>query len=204
MNRRTNGAPPKRRDIILDAAMELMSRYGYRRTSIDDIARRAEIAKGTVYLSFAGKEEIFRALCERVAARCLSDARRAVQFEAPIDERIAAMLEAKYGLYFDIVSNSPHAAELIDSKNRLSGDLFDKTERSFAAILRTVIADASRVGEFALTTSGLGASEATELLMASASGIEKNSKTRAIFSRRIAALARITAGAMSRRAHASA
>ncbi len=69
MNTQRRGAPEAKRAAILDAALRLFSQYGYRRTSIDDIAREAEIAKGTVYLSFKSKEEIFRALCESLIDR---------------------------------------------------------------------------------------------------------------------------------------
>ena len=45
----------KRRKRILEAATELFMRQGYRKTSVDEIARRAEVAKGTVYLHFDNK-----------------------------------------------------------------------------------------------------------------------------------------------------
>ncbi len=45
----------RRRARILEAATELFMRQGYRKTSVDEIARRAEVAKGTVYLHFDNK-----------------------------------------------------------------------------------------------------------------------------------------------------
>jgi AcrR family transcriptional regulator len=48
-----------KREAILQAALELFGRYGYRRTSIDDIARQAGVAKGTVYLYVESKEALF-------------------------------------------------------------------------------------------------------------------------------------------------
>jgi len=46
------------RQAILDAADRMFLRHGYRRTTIEDIARDAGIGKGTVYLHFSRKEEI--------------------------------------------------------------------------------------------------------------------------------------------------
>jgi AcrR family transcriptional regulator len=54
---------------ILDAAAELVVRWGYRKTTVDDIARQAEVGKGTIYLHWRTREDLFQALLmrERVA-----------------------------------------------------------------------------------------------------------------------------------------
>lgn len=48
----------RKRRRILRAAYELFRTHGYRKTSIDDVARRAEVAKGTVYLYFPNKGQL--------------------------------------------------------------------------------------------------------------------------------------------------
>lgn len=53
-----DGAKNKRRARILLAATDLFMHQGYRKTSVDEIARRAEVAKGTVYLHFANKADL--------------------------------------------------------------------------------------------------------------------------------------------------
>jgi AcrR family transcriptional regulator len=54
-----------RADRILDAAAELLLRHGYRKVTIEDIARQAGIGKGTVYLHWRTKEVLFDALLLR-------------------------------------------------------------------------------------------------------------------------------------------
>ncbi|HEY8462875.1 MAG TPA: TetR/AcrR family transcriptional regulator [Bacillota bacterium] len=54
-----------RRLEILDAAMSLFSQKGFERTTVDEIASRAKIAKGTVYLYFKNKEHIFLSIIEK-------------------------------------------------------------------------------------------------------------------------------------------
>ncbi|HUA35286.1 MAG TPA: TetR/AcrR family transcriptional regulator [Candidatus Binataceae bacterium] len=200
MIKHERGAPEAKRAAILDAAQKLFSRYGYRRTSIDDIAREAEIAKGTVYLSFKSKEEIFRALCESMCVRVQAEAARASAMEAPIERRLAAILEAKYGFYFDLVQRSPHAAELMDSKNRLSEDIFTPADRKYAKTLRDTIETAARRGEIDPARAGLDAAGVAELLSASATGIEKTANAPATFHRRLRDLARMTTAALTSRA----
>jgi AcrR family transcriptional regulator len=50
---------------ILDAAGALILRWGYNKTTIDDIARQAGVAKGTIYLHWKTREELFTALMQR-------------------------------------------------------------------------------------------------------------------------------------------
>lgn len=50
---------------ILDAAAALILRWGYNKTTIDDIARQAGVAKGTIYLHWKTREALFEALITR-------------------------------------------------------------------------------------------------------------------------------------------
>jgi len=48
-----------KKQLIIDTAVGLFSRYGFSKTSLDDIASTAQIAKGTVYYYFPSKEDLF-------------------------------------------------------------------------------------------------------------------------------------------------
>src|SRR5271165_3482803 len=51
-----------RREAILDAALDEFSARGFAAARLDDVARRAGVAKGTIYLYFADKEALFQEL----------------------------------------------------------------------------------------------------------------------------------------------
>src|SRR5712691_7568700 len=51
-----------RREAILAAALEEFSVRGFEATRLDDVAKRANVAKGTIYLYFPGKEALFQEL----------------------------------------------------------------------------------------------------------------------------------------------
>lgn len=53
-----------RRQQLLEAAIRVFARKGYVETSIDDIITEAEVARGTFYLYFPGKKEIFLAIID--------------------------------------------------------------------------------------------------------------------------------------------
>jgi TetR/AcrR family transcriptional regulator, repressor for uid operon len=52
------------REKIVDAAIITFSKHGYDRTKMDDIAETANLSKGTIYLYFKSKEELFYAISE--------------------------------------------------------------------------------------------------------------------------------------------
>jgi AcrR family transcriptional regulator len=52
------------RSKIIEAAAENFSRSGFDRTKMEDIARTMNLSKGTIYLYFKSKEDLFYALCE--------------------------------------------------------------------------------------------------------------------------------------------
>lgn len=54
------------KDVVLNAASELFERYGYKKTTIDDIAAEAGIGKGSVYLRFSSKEELGLAWLQKI------------------------------------------------------------------------------------------------------------------------------------------
>src|SRR5579862_3172179 len=191
------GAPETRRAAILDAALRLFSQYGYRRTSIDDIAREAEIAKGSVYLSFKSKEGIFRALCERLLERMESAVEAARATTGPVDQRLVAVLEAKFGFLFETVYRSAHAAELMDSKNRLSADIFAQSGRRYMKVLREMIEEAIRGGELEPSQLELDASALAQMLVAAAHGIESNATSRAQYHRRLREIVRVIVAGLS-------
>ena len=67
--RRTVLPPDERRHQLLQAATWVFARKGYRRAAITDIIQRAGVARGTFYLYFAGKEQVFLAIVEDFHAK---------------------------------------------------------------------------------------------------------------------------------------
>jgi TetR/AcrR family transcriptional regulator len=136
---------PSRRERVVAAAIDMFTRYGVRRTSVEDIAAAAQIAKGSVYLEFRGKAELFRAAAEQIVTEILAAADEAAGARAQsLDDRITDVLCAKFWRLHDLVHTRPHAAELIDVKDEVAADLFRTADDRFAALVeRSLETDAS-------------------------------------------------------------
>jgi len=69
---RRAATPEERQEDILKAALEVFSERGFAAARLDDVAQRAGIAKGTLYLYFPDKETLFERMLQSVAAPALA------------------------------------------------------------------------------------------------------------------------------------
>lgn len=80
---------------ILDAARAVFSRDGYAASSVDDVAAEAGIAKGTVYLYFKSKEDLYLAALLRDVKEFGDAARAEMEREPTLLEKIQAFLRIR-------------------------------------------------------------------------------------------------------------
>src|SRR6185437_15320747 len=67
-----------RQERLLDAAARLLVRWGYRKTTLDDVAREAGVGKGTIYLHWKDKNDLFRAALWREQQRYSDELQRRI------------------------------------------------------------------------------------------------------------------------------
>lgn len=63
---------------LLDAALELFVEHGYASTRLEDVARRAGVSKGTLYLYFSNKEELFKAVVRSCIVPAIGEAEQEI------------------------------------------------------------------------------------------------------------------------------
>lgn len=80
---------------IVQAALDLFVEKGFSSTKMDEIAKRAGVTKGTVYLYFPSKEDLFRAVVGEMMGPNLEVAERLVaEFTGPTSELVAELIRA--------------------------------------------------------------------------------------------------------------
>src|SRR5580704_10684739 len=130
-----------KRSRILDAAQSLFLRYGVKRSALDDVVREAGIAKGTLYLYFDSKDALFAAIAERLCAEMLRNAEEAIASSSSITPRIVGCLDAWIGTMHRLTAQSPHIAELTESKEALAAAIYGAFNRKMRDLLRKVLRD---------------------------------------------------------------
>src|SRR5581483_3248942 len=82
----------EREQEILDAARDVFAECGFERASLDHIAERVGIGKGTIYLHFASKEDLLTALMQRGSESLLEKFKAGVAANASAVEKLDAVL----------------------------------------------------------------------------------------------------------------
>ena len=85
-------ANPHTRETILASAINLMATFGYRKTTMEEIAREAGIGKGTLYLHFENKEAIALAMAESLHAGLMVRVSEMAQTDGAPADRIRSIL----------------------------------------------------------------------------------------------------------------
>ena len=129
-------------NAIVLAGLELFTRYGYRKTSIDDIAEAAQVAKRTVYLNFENKAAVFLAILEYLAGQVRQRCAAAEAADGTAIERLTGLLDAYFGMGFELFSKSAHMPELAETFSNLAQsnirDLNMEYEKWLARFLRSL------------------------------------------------------------------
>ena len=165
------------REAILAAGLHCFGRDGFRRTALERVAHEAGISRAAVYLHFANKEQLFRALVDDLHARALSEATAAARGDGPLADRLTAVMVAKTARFFDLLRASDHAQEFLDENHRLCGEISAAFATKHARLLARMIATAAAAGEISLATVGASATQLAELLLDTAEGIKTRNRT---------------------------
>ncbi|MFC7432815.1 MULTISPECIES: TetR/AcrR family transcriptional regulator [unclassified Agrococcus] len=132
--------PNRSREKVLDAAAALAAERGVSATTVDDIAERAGVAKGSVYYSFASKDAVFEAVLADAVERT-----RMRLGEALASAQPGGALRAVVTAFLQGVEERPAAAKVV------AGELF-RTDRPWQESLA-----AYRTALFALVADAVAA-----------------------------------------------
>jgi AcrR family transcriptional regulator len=170
-----------RRQHVLEAALLTFARYGYRKASMEDVARAAGISRPGLYFHFASKQDLFRAAVTHAldgdvaaAGRCLADT------SCPLRDRLIEAFDHWTGRYVGPMTKD--VAVLIENSPDLLGPITTEYPRRFATMITDALA--------ASTTAGRGnlAADVARTLLSTANGIKHEVSTREEF------LSRLTIG----------
>ena len=120
---------------IRDAALDAFLRYGFKRTTMEDIAAGANMSRAALYLHFKNKRDIFRSVAEGLYLQAGARFEAALDPAKPVATTLTAALEAKDGGLMARVLASPHAADIMGMGAEAAVDLSEAGEARSVEIL---------------------------------------------------------------------
>ncbi|HEY0713870.1 MAG TPA: TetR/AcrR family transcriptional regulator [Polyangia bacterium] len=162
-------ASDARRRAILDAAVNVFVRYGFRKTSMEEVARAAQVSRQGLYLHFATKEDLFREGVQHTLSQSLAAATAALRDpKLDLEARLLGAFDAMIGRYVGMSGAS--ATDLAETASALLGPILQEHEERFAeAVARTLSAGKLAA---AYKSAGLTARELADVFAAVARGLK--------------------------------
>jgi AcrR family transcriptional regulator len=112
------GADPAKREQIIDGAKRVFMRMGFDAASMNDVTREAGVSKGTIYVYFQSKEDLFAALIDREKGRFAEEMREILAHAEKVEEGLSQFATAfvRHILFTDMI---PAMRTVIGVLNRM-------------------------------------------------------------------------------------
>ncbi len=180
-----------KKNSVLDTAADVFAQYGFKRTTMNDIAQAAGISRPALYLMFDNKEHLFQELAAYRLNLALLAAKAVLENDGSVSSRFIEAILVFEKTYTEPVANSPHGAELIDVNMSLAGEVMIKGKSKLIAALAKVLKDADESGEVSFQNTPLTHKTFVELLLSSIGGIKQKAGTKAEYRKQTQQVAQI-------------
>ena len=128
---------------VLVAARDVFVRYGFKRTTMSDLADAAHMSRPALYLIFSSKEEVFRSLVTQVFNELLSEIREGLSRRETVTDKLTFAFEVWCVGPFEMTHVSPDAKDILESGYEFASEItlhaFSDFEEIVADILRPVV-----------------------------------------------------------------
>ena len=123
---------------VLETALTVFTRHGFRKTSIEDIAKAAGISRQGIYFHFKNKDELFRASVQKSLDTGLRAANEILDDDRlTLEEKLLQALDKRFGQYAGLFP--PDASDIGTQCERILGDAVGKYRSAFQRKLETAI-----------------------------------------------------------------
>lgn len=187
-----------RHTAVLDAASAMFLRYGFQRTTMDDIAKECGVSRPALYLLFKNKTDIFQALASSMFEKMIAGAQGALTGDGTLENRLYKCLrQGILDMTEDLIA-SPHGAELMDMKHAISADVYGTWRRTMHSLVSKALEDESCHHGNVPTLKGLSAGELANILLDGLEGLKSRAQSREERDAAARALVKLISGAVTR------
>jgi AcrR family transcriptional regulator len=144
-----------RRREILDAALACFLKFGYSKTSLDDIAKHAKLSRPLIYKRFPNKEAIFGAVYDDVFESLMPQVHEVVASKRTRKTKLMELCEIMCIGPWEMMSEAPMVEEFYAACEQVIPEICEKHEKSWAEALRAVLGDKPTADVFDLALGGL-------------------------------------------------
>ena len=124
---------------VLTVAREVFVRYGFKRTTMSDLAEAAQMSRPALYLIFSSKEEVFRSLVTQVFNELLYEVRAGLSEREDVTDKLLFAFEVWCVGPFEMTQVSPDARDILESGYEFATEIITQAFSDFENILSDVL-----------------------------------------------------------------
>jgi TetR/AcrR family transcriptional regulator, transcriptional repressor of aconitase len=143
-----------RRRVILDAARSCFLQFGYAKTSLDDIAKRANLSRPLIYRKYKNKEDLFGAVYDDFHEALYPHAREAIGGKGTKRDKLTKLAEILVIGPWSVMMNAPMAKEFYDACMLVIPEIHTKHERKMLELMRELVGSKETAEIFLLAIEG--------------------------------------------------
>jgi AcrR family transcriptional regulator len=137
----------RQRKAILGAAVSVFSQKGFHKAEVGEIARRAGVGKGTIYLYFEDKSQLFAAAVAEGIESIIKQLRAELESDLPFLQHIQKLVEKNVSLYLEYSDlTSIFQNELSKSIERGTRRQIEQARQRYLDFISEILADGHRRG----------------------------------------------------------
>ncbi|MEM8688661.1 MAG: TetR/AcrR family transcriptional regulator [Pseudomonadota bacterium] len=163
-----------REKAIIEAAVNVFSRYGVKRTTMNDIAAEAGIARQTLYNAFSNKDEVLQATIRLFSDQATARIEAAFETVGELGDRLDVIFRHIAVEPFDLLNASPNAQDIVAGFNASS----QKEIAAAAERNRVIIAETLAPSKAQIEESGLTVDQFADFVQRAASGAKYTASSR--------------------------
>lgn len=124
---------------VLTAARSVFMRYGFKRSTMSDLAEAAQMSRPALYLIFSSKEEVFRALVTQIFTELLGEVREGVSKHEEVADQLTCAFEVWCVRPFEMIQASPDAKDILESGYEFATETTVQAFSDFETILSDIL-----------------------------------------------------------------
>ena len=174
-NKNILGPRNNREDKILEAATRVFTRYGVKRTTMNDIAEEAGIVRQTLYNVFKNKDEVLCAAIRWFCDMSLAAADVELSKTNSLDEQLDILFHHFVVAAYEMIEQSPDADDVINGFNALGKEELEQAKARFSEAFETLLTPHAN----ALQANGYEVAAMADYVTTAAKGVKGQARDKA-------------------------
>jgi len=154
MAKATQNVEERKKDIM-EAALYCFLNFGYSKTSMDDVAKKAKISRPLIYLKFKNKEDLLLGLFDYIMDGRLEEAEKLIDMDISKKDKLLKMFEIIKIEPWGKISGCPMSQEFFETCHDFDAKAFEKFEKQKLALVTKILGDKTMAEVFIMAFDGL-------------------------------------------------